>query len=82
LVVDLTCQRISGRSSALVLGEQGLAGARLAAHQERPGERDRDVHRVAELVGDDVAGRTLELIEDIRHWADLSVLSQETVSAD
>ena len=65
LVVDLTCQRISGSPSARgeVLGEQRLAGAGLAAHQQRPRERDRDVHRVAELVGGDVAGGALKLIE-------------------
>ena len=37
-----------------VLGEQRLAGARLAAHQQRPLERERHVHGLAQLVGRDV----------------------------
>ena len=87
MVVDLTCQRISGSPSALgeVLGEQRLAGARLAAHEQRPLERDGDVHRVAELVGGDVAGGALELIErvgrDDGHRASLPQF-EETVRAD
>jgi len=46
-----------------VLGEQGLAGAGLAAHEQRPLERDRDVHRMAELFRRDVAVGALELLE-------------------
>src|SRR5690606_29371535 len=46
-----------------ILGEQRLAGARLAAYEQRATECDRDVDRVAQLLGGDIRLRALELIE-------------------
>src|SRR5262249_2666623 len=52
-----------------VVGEEGLSGAGLAAEEERPLEREGDVHRVTKTFGGDVRVRALEPIEARIHPA-------------
>ena len=89
--LDLPADQRQAERRGEVLGEQRLAGAGLAAHEQRPLEREGDVDRVPQVLGGDVASRCpgTDRRRDIGHPPTLALAeavardnAARTVSAD